>query len=194
MARQVQSKAEQGQAREVVEQYTDFVDQAQRVYAYGYYLDAIEKIGSHIFLEHLREALLLAIMDIADSKSKRIRERAFTVWSGPYNAQFWVAVPHRLSVDVNKIIVRHLNAVEGYYGTDYGSNAQMTLTPYLHYDYGEVTIYGDYTEPDAVGKIDVKGRSEPTWVNIRQWQPAPSLQDECYSGLLHKPPGDRGKG
>ncbi len=71
----------------MLEAYTDVIDQTQRIYAYGYYLDAITKTGWDEFYQKIDFALRSALGAVRDSRNRRVRERAFTLWQGEYAIQ-----------------------------------------------------------------------------------------------------------
>ena len=159
--------------------HTDFINQDQYLYCWGFYNDSIQELGAEEFLTRVISRTLKSLASVKEHKNKRVRERAFTMWWGSYADMFWVAVPGKLSADPAIVIQNRMRGLAGYYGSDYSNNDVMNLAPFFRYDYGNVIWYADEnlagTEEYAQ---DDKGR-DFLLVKHRCWHPS-LMKTEFY--------------
>jgi len=173
---------------DVAAKYTDAIAIDQPLYAWGFYFEEADKykLGPHIYYAELLGSTMLGLMDIRDSKNKRVRERGFTVWNGFYNIQFWIAVPaNLLTAPAMKIYDRIASAVPGYYGSDYSSNLILQLTPAFRYQFGEISSYSDSASAGQTKTLEAEGRTID--VHYRQYFTVSSKKSEMYGGLNKLP-------
>ncbi len=169
---------------QVVDYYTDFIAEDQPIYGWGFYLEEADnyKHGKEIYFAEIVGSAILGLVDISKNKNKRIRERGFTIWTGCYNVQFWIAVPaNLLTAPANIIFQRVANAVPGYYGSDYGKSLAMGLTPTLRYQFGGIYSYADASSVGHSRNLMAEGNI--VTLQYRRYTAIALKKSEVYGGL-----------
>lgn len=168
--------------------FTDFIDQSQYLWAYGYQVAAIRKMGEEVFLPKWKYALFRSLAAVRDSGNKRVRERAFTIWAGYYGDLLWCAVPGKILSDVPILMSTHIASLDGFYGGDFGSNDDMKLVPIARYDYGDVVVYGDSAQTGMYGFYEFSDDCASLIVRYRMWAPCVIPGHESYYSIADVTP------
>ena len=167
--------------------FTDFIGEDHRLWCYLFRLEVLEKTAT-IYSTPVIKALLSGLRELMQSRNKRVRERAFTIWGGDYfafDSYFVVAVPRELPVQVTEVLRRRFELVEGYSTMEGGSLPIVPVVPWFRYEGGTVIEYSDDSMCGKTRLDDDENYGSGLMLHFRQNLPVElNGGRECYGGLV----------
>jgi hypothetical protein len=137
----------------IFEKYTDIISDKQTLQCWGFDINTLKENGISDYTRNVRDAILYSLQNITESKNKRIRDRAFTVFIGDYGNDFeFFAAGIKITIDkrIKQIITTNFQSVQGYYESFGEATPYISLTPEYRYTYGKIFQYT--FEDSKIGK------------------------------------------
>ena len=139
--------------------------------------DDCDQIQARIF-----ELTLDALLEIANSNRKRVRERELPVWSGRMSNRmdmklFIVGLPYELHFPVFQTFEKRFSEDPSFAEISYSPGEEFDAAPFVRYEFGNLIWYGDpFSKAEEVTSPSRTGVK----FEIRSWKPVPTRR-KIYS-------------